>query len=331
MLRSKLLAGFVAYLLLAAYARGDTALFCGPPQANGTITISLTSPNGTTQTFIVPIKKGITKEQKALDIQKFVHDSGGDDGAWDASNTNDYVTFTHKEGGKVRKVNKIRVVDKSQEDWSIGDPTAKSVKLGAIMDFGLDGTLPAAGVDDDGNPSFVTVETLSGSITLGISPGDAAEELVGILFLQLQQAGADIHMTSPTSFTIRDPNPNAFIASQCTDNDLPVSGGAEFFGTVAADFSLAVPTAVIAGRPFAIGVTALDLDDCIVPLYQGTVTFASSDGFANLPPDYNFVPADEGSHQFQAVLFTPGQQFIGVFDQHSFFYGNVSLLVLPGE
>jgi hypothetical protein len=65
----------------------------------------------------------------------------------------------------------------------------------------------------------------------------------------------------------------------------------------------------IAGTPFDVTVTAQDVNGNTVTGYTGTVTFSSQDPYgASLPGDYQFTPADQGSHTFYGVtaLYTVG-------------------------
>jgi hypothetical protein len=76
-----------------------------------------------------------------------------------------------------------------------------------------------------------------------------------------------------------------------------------------APFSVSIPTAATAGVPFDITVTAADSN------YRGTVHFSSSDSRAQLPDDYTFTAADQGSHTFTGIILgTPGVQTLRVTD-----------------
>lgn len=83
----------------------------------------------------------------------------------------------------------------------------------------------------------------------------------------------------------------------------------------ATHFSLTLPTGSTAGAAFSITVTALDASNNVVPSYQGTVHFASSDSAAVLPPNYTFTGSDNGVHVFSGVtLKTAGPQNLTVTD-----------------
>jgi hypothetical protein len=70
------------------------------------------------------------------------------------------------------------------------------------------------------------------------------------------------------------------------------------------------------GIPFTVTVTAQDAYLNVAISYAGTVTFASSDGSATLPPDYAFNGGDSGVHAFTngVTLITSGSQTVSVTD-----------------
>lgn len=67
-----------------------------------------------------------------------------------------------------------------------------------------------------------------------------------------------------------------------------------------------------AGVPVSITVTALDALSSVITDYDGTVSFASTDGSATLPAAYTFLPSDAGAHTFQAILRTTGAQTLTI-------------------
>jgi hypothetical protein len=74
--------------------------------------------------------------------------------------------------------------------------------------------------------------------------------------------------------------------------------------------SIIVPASATVGTPFNVTVTALDSDDNVAISFIGTVHFASSDRFANLPPDYTFTASDAGTKTFTVTLDTGGSQTV---------------------
>ena len=73
---------------------------------------------------------------------------------------------------------------------------------------------------------------------------------------------------------------------------------------------------ITTSTPSNIIVTVKDVNNDIVSNYSGTITFNSSDGSANLPSNYTFVPGDNGTHTFtsEVSFFTEGEQAITVND-----------------
>jgi hypothetical protein len=71
---------------------------------------------------------------------------------------------------------------------------------------------------------------------------------------------------------------------------------------------------VTAGVASNLTVTARDAQDNVATGYTGTVTFASSDTQATLPPNYQFTGADAGVHTFSVTLATAGEQAVTATD-----------------
>src|SRR5579859_3087775 len=72
------------------------------------------------------------------------------------------------------------------------------------------------------------------------------------------------------------------------------------------------PSTTTVGASFTIGVTAFNDYNRVAAGYNGLVFFTSSDGGAQLPLPYTFVPADNGSHTFvnAAILRAAGSQLV---------------------
>ena len=70
----------------------------------------------------------------------------------------------------------------------------------------------------------------------------------------------------------------------------------------------------VAGTAQDFAVSARDLYGNVATNYSGTVTFASTDTQAILPPTYTFTEADAGSHVFSATFLTSGGQDITIAD-----------------
>ncbi len=107
---------------------------------------------------------------------------------------------------------------------------------------------------------------------------------------------ANIHVTSPGlssidsgSLRVIPGSPAEFFISRSTDN-------------------------LITGLPNYFDVIVRDAGGNTVTNYTGTVHFTSTDTEAVLPPDYTFVPGDNGSHRFAATPKTAGVQSISIND-----------------
>jgi hypothetical protein len=93
---------------------------------------------------------------------------------------------------------------------------------------------------------------------------------------------------------------------------------------------------VTAGTAFSATVTALDASNNVVPDYQGTVHFTSTDPQVTsgngLPADYAFTAADSGVHTFSITLLTAGSQTTAVSDTaDGTITGSAVDNVLPGQ
>ena len=74
------------------------------------------------------------------------------------------------------------------------------------------------------------------------------------------------------------------------------------------------PSPTTAGDSADVTVTLYDAYGNTATGYTGTVSFFSTDPQADLPADYTFTSADQGSHTFTVALKTAGTQSLGVFD-----------------
>jgi FG-GAP-like repeat/RTX calcium-binding nonapeptide repeat (4 copies)/FG-GAP repeat len=84
-----------------------------------------------------------------------------------------------------------------------------------------------------------------------------------------------------------------------------------------------------AGTARSVTVSAFDLAGNPDPAYTGTVHFTSSDGQADLPADYTFTAADQGTHTFSVTLKTAGDQSLTVGDYSAFAFAGANLTVTP--
>jgi hypothetical protein len=122
-----------------------------------------------------------------------------------------------------------------------------------------------------------------------------------------------------TSFTANSVAGSYMVSAQATGGSSP-STNFSLTNTTGAPtvthFSVSGPSSVTAGSPFDVTVSALDDSNHVVTTYTGTIHFATSDGNHVLPPDYTFVPGDNGVHTFVGgvTLRTAGSQTVSVND-----------------
>ena len=101
--------------------------------------------------------------------------------------------------------------------------------------------------------------------------------------------------------------------------------GFDHVATLAPDF-------VTAGEPASLAVTAQDAFGDTLADYTGTVHFSSTDPLgADLPRDYTFSSADQGTQVFSVRLYTAGRQSITVTDTDRGVRGTVTITVQPAQ
>jgi FG-GAP-like repeat/Abnormal spindle-like microcephaly-assoc'd, ASPM-SPD-2-Hydin len=82
----------------------------------------------------------------------------------------------------------------------------------------------------------------------------------------------------------------------------------------ASALAITLPTSLVAGASQSVTVSALTPAGNPAATYAGTVHFTSSDPAPQLPADYTFASADNGSHVFAVTLDTTGSQSVTVAD-----------------
>lgn len=93
------------------------------------------------------------------------------------------------------------------------------------------------------------------------------------------------------------------------------SGTTGASNTVVASLAVSVlPSSVIVGRPLSFMVTVMDASGNVITDYTGRLHIGSTDPAAQLPPNYTFVGADNGSHIFTVTFGTAGDQSITATD-----------------
>jgi hypothetical protein len=144
----------------------------------------------------------------------------------------------------------------------------------------------------------VTVTTSAGSnapYVYQFLPGDAGQHVFSVIF----------KTATTQSLTVTDSS-NAGLTAL-----LP--GIAVNAGT-ASHFAFSLPKGIMSGQPFQVSVTALDDFGNIATGYRGTVRFASTDSFANLPINTPFTSLDQGVHTFTVAFNSDSRQYLTVTD-----------------
>jgi hypothetical protein len=120
------------------------------------------------------------------------------------------------------------------------------------------------------------------------------------------------------SFTVslRTAGLQSVTVTEASNSSAP-GGSAEVLVSPAALSALAFvnfPGTAVAGASVPFRLAAVDAYGNAVPGYRGTARFRSTDPRAQLPADYAFTEADQGGHDFSAVLFTAGARSVTAAD-----------------
>ncbi len=191
-----------------------------------------------------------------------------------------------------------------------------------------DGSFQAARISAAGyNPSAVAVADFNQDGIADIAVAHGLTDAVSV-----QQGNADGTFRPGTSYDAGS-DPRALVAADYSGDGFPdlAVGNTDFGGPVtvlrnAADlsalagatgFRVTAPSAVTAGAPFSVTVTAVDASGNPVPGFLGTVHFTSSDPRASLPSFYTFTAADAGTHTFTGLsLVTAGAETVTAVTPH---------------
>jgi hypothetical protein len=157
-----------------------------------------------------------------------------------------------------------------------------------------------ADFNGDGNLDIAAPNVLAGN-------GDGTFQNPVMLMYGISIAAGDFN---------EDGKPDLAVPSNSTAGFVAVFLNQTTFLPPATHFSVSVPASVPQGASVNVTVSARDQFNNIATAYHGTVHFTSSDGAANLPADYKFVPADNGIHTFTVQFNTPGQQQLLLADKN---------------
>jgi hypothetical protein len=166
----------------------------------------------------------------------------------------------------------------------------------AINPTGLPAATVAAGYSQTLSASGGTAP-YTFAVTAGSLPAGLTLSVGGVL------SGTPI-AAGPSSFTV-------------TATDANSTTGSLSYTLAAYPASLSVsgfPSPTTAGVAGTLTVTALDANGNVIPSYQGTVHFSSSDSHAVLPANYTFTAANQGVFTFTVTLETVGSQSITATD-----------------
>jgi hypothetical protein len=125
--------------------------------------------------------------------------------------------------------------------------------------------------------------------------------------------GSFTYTLVPTSAA--NPLPDKFFYRVQDQDGLSDPAEVDLLPTAVKFFRVDLPADAQAATGFTVKVTAVDPNANPVTDYRGTVHFDSDDPKAELPPDYTFTAADQGTHTFQVRLNTAGEEQLRVGDQ----------------
>jgi hypothetical protein len=232
--------------------------------------------------------------------------------------------------------------------YTVGSSSTSAPSSIAVGDFNHDGKLDLAVANFNDNNVSVLLGNGDGTFqnavnyAVGVSPTSViAADFYGDGYLDLAVANSDPFSFNPgtVGILLGDGAGNFQAPSNFTVGLQPYSlVAADFNGDSILDFAVAnensagngnmsvslnqvcpvthlgvtAPASTPVGASFTIGVTAFNDYNRVAAGYNGLVFFTSSDGGAQLPLPYNFVPADNGSHTFvnAAILRAAGSQLV---------------------
>ncbi len=227
--------------------------------------------------------------------------------------------------------------------------TAKTSVYGAVFSFEMTATpdpvvlrrpmtVNVRAIDS----CYNTVQDYRGTVSFYISGNDPEAVLPGNYTFTAGDAG--VHRFSATITVRPQPESPVLLMSDVSNSNIQgylyatvlASPAVRFLVTLTPSFPLAPP--ISSFMPLDLAITAVDAFDNVVPGYDGTVSFSSSDTYTSLPGPYVFVPtSDLGAHIFVGGVefFNPISppaidQTVTVTDTVSGITGSVTVLVQPG-
>ncbi len=131
------------------------------------------------------------------------------------------------------------------------------------------------------------------------------------------------------SVTLKTAGSQTVTVTDAVVGTLTASAGTTVQAGVVTSLSLAAPASATAGTAFTVTVTARDDFGNTAVGYSGTVHFASDDAQAELPADYTFGVAEQGSHPFSVTLKAAQLAQVTVSDAVNGLSVSVSVQVAP--
>jgi hypothetical protein len=160
----------------------------------------------------------------------------------------------------------------------------------------------------DGMLDILTVNDSNDSISILLGNGDFTFQPAKV-FSVAQGPGA-LPMAAAIGDFNGDNFPDVVVANQHFDEVAVLLNAPN----AAVGLSVTADASIPAGSPLAVTVTALTEAGNVATGYVGTVHFTSTDPAANLPDNYTFTAADNGTHTFDVTFHSLGNRTLTVTD-----------------
>jgi autotransporter-associated beta strand protein len=178
---------------------------------------------------------------------------------------------------------------------NIADPALTVSGFPSSQTAGVAGTVTVTAKDPNGNTATAYIGTVHFTSTdpLAVLPSNytflPSDNGTHTFSVTLKTAGAQAVTATDTAVGTATGTQSGITVTPASATTLAVSG---------------FPASKTAGIADTVTVTAKDAYGNTATGYSGTVHFTSSDGAANLPSDYTFVPGDNGTKTFSVTLNT---------------------------
>lgn len=199
-----------------------------------------------------------------------------------------------------------------QREWSNAS-SACVLNMGAGAATSFTVAAAASTVAGAALPVTVTARDDSGAVatsyrgTIHVTSSDGSATLPADYTFSAADAGRHVF----ASVVLRSAGAQSVTATQ---GDLTGSTTTTVSAGTVSRFSVTLPATATAGTPVTATITALNSAGYRISGYRGTLHFASTDGAATLPGDYQFTADDAGQHAFAITLTTAGGRAVTVRD-----------------